>query len=129
MSEPLIDPERVVEVLGDCLGENSDTVIVIEGIMSVYHFRQEKLKEHREEIAGFLMNLPLPFRSAKVGGGGGWSFLNACDDANGVQWTGMHRTMEALFCLGLALDLVKWALPRDVWSALPGGMPYVIVKV
>ena len=29
---------------------------------------------------------------------GGWSFLNSCDDKNGRQWTGLHSTMERLWC-------------------------------
>jgi hypothetical protein len=33
--------------------------------------------------------------------------------------------MEMLFCLGIGMGLAKWLLPKNMWSALPGGMPYV----
>ncbi len=72
----------------------------------------------------FLLALPDSFQAS---GGGGMSFLNACMDRNGVQW-GEHRDIEQLFCLGTALKLCSLCLPRDMWDALPGGMPYYVVK-
>ena len=135
--EPLINSMRVATILVDCLYTNDEigdgqlplTMVRAGGIINDYAFNPERLEKHRDEIAEMLQNLPLQFRPASVGGGGGWSFLNACQDANDVQWTGSHRTMEHLFCLGIALDLVQWTMPKDVWPALPGGMPYVTVKV
>jgi hypothetical protein len=72
-----------------------------------------------------LAELPDMFKES---GGGGWSFLNACDDRHGNQWTGLHQRMEQLFQLGIGIDKVECQLPREVWPALPGGMPYYIVK-
>jgi hypothetical protein len=37
--------------------------------------------------------------------------------------------MEALFCLGIGLELAEWCAPREAWAMFPGGMPYVVVKV
>jgi hypothetical protein len=135
MSDPAISTTRVEEILVDCL-YNSDEVsgdsevpegaVTAEGILRTYAFHPERLESHREEITAMLKELPEQFKRS---GGGGWSFLNACDDRNGVQWTGLHLRMEQLFCLGIGLDLVAWALPRDMWAALPGGMPYVVVKL
>jgi hypothetical protein len=31
--------------------------------------------------------------------------------------------------MGVGLGLVKPAMPRNLWPALPGGMPYYIVDV
>ena len=73
-----------------------------------------------------LSELPDEFR---VSGGGGWSFLQACNDRHGTQWTGFHQAMEELFMLGMAAGLVTELLPRDLWDALPGGMPYYAVKL
>ena len=73
-----------------------------------------------------LSHLPTGFHKS---GGGGWSFLQACQDDNDVQWTGEHRTMDMLFALGQALGYVALALPREMWAALPGGMPYFVVDV
>lgn len=130
-AQPLIDAERVVEITRDCLAEDADdpSNIVVEGIVHNYALVLSKLNEHRIEVAGMLVRLPMQFRPAAMGGGGGWSFLNACNDSNGEQWTGVHLTMESLFVLGIGMGLAEWLLPKDMWSALPGGMPYVAVKV
>ena len=71
-----------------------------------------------------LENLPLDFQENS---GGGMSFLKACDDQEGNQWTGLHRRMEELFVLGTGLGKVKCLMPRELWAALPGGMPYYVV--
>lgn len=135
--EPLIDSERVEDILRDCLyhdfaiadGEVPATAVIAEGILNPFGFYKPRLESHRAEVTTMLQSLPLPFRPASVGGGGGWSFLNACQDANDVQWTGLHLVMDHLFVLGIALGIAEWALPRDMWKVFPGGMPYVVVKV
>jgi hypothetical protein len=132
-----IDPEAVEKVFLDCLFRDDEVVngvpttepVVVEGITSMFGFHPERLQSHRDEVAGWLLLLPVEFQSTAQGGGGGWSFLNACDDVNGNQWTGLHQRMEQLFTLGIALGLAKWQLPRKVWSVLPGGMPYVVVDI
>ncbi len=137
VAEPLIDAYRVDEIMRDSLfqedevidGQVPDNAVIAEGIINPYGFHPERLESHRDEVKEMLWNLPKQFLPTAAGGGGGWSFLNACQDANDEQWTGLHRTMDALFCLGIALDLATWLLPRDFWSELPGGMPYVVVKV
>jgi hypothetical protein len=126
-AEPLISAKRVDEILIDCLG-GEDYDIAVEGIINTYGFKGEKLEKYQDEVKQMLWNLPKPFLPVSVGGGGGWSFLNACQDANDVQWTGLHRSMEALLCLGIGMGLCEWSLPRELWSALPGGMPYVAVS-
>ncbi|MBY0559834.1 hypothetical protein [Hyphomicrobium sp.] len=77
------------------------------------------------EIAGMLAELPDEFQAS---GGGGWTFLNACDRRDGQQWTSLHATMEKLFMLGIAAGKARWLMPRDMWDVLPGGMPYVSVN-
>jgi hypothetical protein len=66
-------------------------------------------------------------RHTEESGGGGWSFLNFCQDRHGTLWTGMHQTCEELIVLGIGLGMVKWCLPRGMWDALPGGMPYLVI--
>lgn len=80
---------------------------------------------HEAEIAAMLADLPDEFQSSS---GGGWSFLNACHTKAGVQWTDLHSTMEKLFMLGIASGQAQYLMPRELWSALPGGMPYIVVK-
>ena len=71
-----------------------------------------------------LSNLPASFQKES---GGGMSFLKACEDSEGNQWTGLHKIMDQLFLLGQAAGLVKCLMPREVWGMLPGGVPYYVV--
>ena len=119
--------ENVETVFMDCLfkdGENSVDAVIVEGIANKLGFHPERVKAHSTAIHSMLQQLPEQFQEK---GGGGWSFLNACQDKNGNQWTDLHQRMEQLFCLGLAIGKVKRQLPREMWSALPGGMPYYVV--
>lgn len=61
------------------------------------------------------------------GQGKGYSFLGACLDKNGRQWTGQHLLMEELMLMGIAIEKVKILLPRKCWGIFPGGMPYFVV--
>lgn len=112
--------EAVETLFADCLREKDAPLIT--GIINKAHL---DVAGHEAEIAALLDELPEPFQLAI---GGGWSFLNACDDKHGNQWTGLHQTMEFLFMLGMAAGMVRFALPRSMWQALPGGMPYIVVN-
>lgn len=119
--------ENVEQVFMDCLykdGEDTAGHIKVEGIQSTIGFHPERLTKHKENVQAMLQDLPDNFHKDK---GGGWSFLNACDDKNGKQWTDLHQRMEQLFQLGIALKLAKWQMPRALWATLPGGMPYVVI--
>jgi hypothetical protein len=111
-----IAPEHEIEVPG---------VKIVEGIVSKFPFDEGKIQEHSETIREMLMELPVTFREEE---GGGWSFLQACQDRHGNQWTGLHVVMETLMCLGVAAGHVQILLPREMWGALPGGMPYFMIK-
>jgi hypothetical protein len=119
-----LSTERVEELFKRCLAATADQGVVVQGIVNTAAFSPQALKDCREQIAALLAELPEQFRESD---GGGWSFLNACDDKHGRQWTSFHRAMEQLFMLGLASGQVKELLPRDMWAALPGGMPYYVV--
>jgi hypothetical protein len=120
--------ERVEQVFRDCLfrdDESTDDRVVAEGVINTFGLHPGRLAEHRAEIGQLLRELPGPFMQSQ---GGGWSFLNACMDRHGVQWTGLHRTMDELFVLGIATGQADYLLPRELWQALPGGMPYIVVR-
>jgi hypothetical protein len=121
--------QRVTEIFEDCLTSDPESVtaLKIEGIIHNAVFDRAKLADYHTEIGELLSELPEPFQPADQGGGGGWSFLNACDDKHGNQWTGFHLVMEQLFLLGIATGQASVPMPRDLWSILPGGMPYVSV--
>ena len=117
-----LTPTAVETIFNYCQEPTGE--VVVEGIVHHEHFSAEKLAEKRTEIAELLAELPDQFQKSK---GGGWSFLNACNDRHGTQWTGFHLVMEMLFMLGMATGQVECLLPRDMWSAMPGGMPYYVV--
>lgn len=121
--------ERVSKIFADCLFRDEELppqeYVSAPGITTNVGFHPERIKGYKDEIVEMLAELPDEFQES---GGGGWSFLNACNDKHGDQWTGMHRTMEQLFQLGLAVGKVTCQLPRESWSALPGGMPYYVVN-
>jgi hypothetical protein len=126
----MLTKDAVIELMTACLfkgGESTDNAVIVEGIVSTYGFHPGRIAENTEAIRLLLAELPDEFHEGK---GGGWTFLNACNDRHGNQWTGFHKVMEALFALGIAAGKAKWLLSsRSVWSELPGGMPYVTVMV
>jgi len=106
--EPKLTAKRVNDIFMDCLFTDEETkegppkdYVKGEGIMNMFGFHPGRLESHREEIIELLKELPEQFRKDA---GGGWSFLNACDDRHGNQWTGLHRDMELLFALGSAIE-------------------------
>lgn len=123
---------KVDEIFRDCFfrpdevsnGEAPEGALIAEGIKGKFAFHPDRTKTHKGEIVELLNELPDSFHESK---GGGWSFLNACNDKHGNQWTGMHSTMEQLVVLGIAVGKVKFHLDREMWKAFPGGMPYFVV--
>jgi hypothetical protein len=107
-------------------GEDTSHYVKAEGIITDVGFHPGRIEAHQPEIMALLAELPTEFH---IECGGGGSFLNACYDKHGNQWTGMHQRMEQLFQLGIGVGAVKCLLPREIWKALPGGMPYYSVWV
>jgi hypothetical protein len=126
-----LSTRHVTEVFDACLahGEASHPTVTVVGIVHTAHFALNELEARKTEIAGMLAQLPNEFIDNAAGGGGGWSFLNACNDRDGNQWTGLHLVMEQLVLLGLGAGQVQWCLPREMWKILPGEMPYFAVKL
>lgn len=125
--------QYVETVFKDCLWQETNGLsqeelialsVVVKGITNKFGFPKDRLELHRQDIIDMLNELPSEFHEK---GGGGWSFLNACEDKSGNQWTGEHRIMEQLFVLGMAIGAVQCLVPRELWAALPGGMPYYVI--
>ena len=131
MSE-VLTAEKVEKIFFRCLFTNDEiidgkpilTPVPAEGIMSNVGFHPERLERSKPEIIEMLNELPSQFKEKS---GGGWSFLNACNDKDGNLWTGFQQTMEQLFQLGIGIGKVKCLMPRDMWKVLPGGMPYYVI--
>jgi len=124
--------ENVSNIFEKCLfkdkelveGKPAVTPAVGKGILNDFGFHPDRIASHKKDISDMLNQLPDSFKKSK---GGGMSFLNACMTKDDVQW-GEHTNMEQLFALGSALKLVTYPMPREMWSMLPGGMPYVTVN-
>lgn len=115
-----LSSEKVKEVFLDCLfqeNEDKTNFVEVEGITFTAGFHPGRLENHQPEIVEMLDELPESFHE-------GMSFLAACEDKHGEQWTGLHQIMEQLFLLGIGIGKVVCLLPREAWSVLPGGMPY-----
>lgn len=127
-----LNAERVDAIFRDCLFKDNEIIdektitdpVVVTGIVNRFGFHPERIEKHKMEIGRLLNELPSEFHKDK---GGGWSFLNACNDKDGHQWTGLHKHMEQLFCLGIGTKQAEYLLPQDMWSSLPGCMPYIQV--
>ncbi len=125
--QQVLTSEKVEAIFMDCLfrdGEDTSNHIAVEGVVHNVGFHPERLESHRAEIEAMLDELPEMFHEKS---GGGWSFLNACNDKHDNQWTDFHMRMEQLFQLGGGIGRVKSLLPREAWAMLPGGMPYYVV--
>jgi hypothetical protein len=121
--------ENVEKTFIACLFDSdSDTsnAKLVHGVMMKVGFHPERLEKHRFEITELLLQCHNDFMESSEAKG--MSFLNFCQDKNGELWTGVHQACDQLICLGMAIDKVVFLLPREVWSALPGGMPYLQIK-
>jgi hypothetical protein len=97
--------------------------VLVHGILSDFGFHP-RVKDTEAEIVGMLAELDPRFMMDGPDAGGGWSFLNLCMRADGSQW-GEHRDCQSLLVLASATGHAQIMLPKALWSACPGGMPYV----
>lgn len=121
-----LNAAKVRDVFMYCLftdGENTDSALIVDGARGQIGFHPERLQERADTIAEWLQELPDDFHAEK---GGGLSFLNAALDKHGTHW-GEHQSIDQLFTLGVGAGKAKYCLPREMWGALPGGMPYLVV--
>lgn len=130
----LIDPNAVEAAYVSCLFtddemadlpegvEAPEDAVIVQGVINRHGLHPDRVETQREQVSEWLAALPDEFRKTPSGG---WTFLNACEDRDGEQWTGLHQRVDQLLALGQGLGLCGWVLPDpEMWKMLPGGMPY-----
>lgn len=127
---------RIEEILRDCLfwdselpgdGSTPEGAVIAQSVRGSFGFHPDRLVSHKAEIRKHLDGLPIEFQDTSVeGGGGGWSFLNACMDRQGSLW-GQHTDINNLLALGIATQQAKFLMRRELWDVFPSGMPYFVV--
>lgn len=124
--------KQVHDIFIDCLFRDDEIkdgmpkegeFIKAKGIMGPIGFHPGRIKGHVDEIENILNLMPKAFHKS---GGGGYTFLNLCATESGEQW-GEQPTVNELVCLGLAVGMVSYPMPREMWPTLPGGVPYVTI--
>lgn len=120
-------PQLVIDAMLDSMDDETGAETVqVDGIVHAYLINKAKVETHEEEVRAWLAQMDPNFHRQT---GGGWSFLNLCNTKDGVLWTGSHQTMEMLVCMGIALGLVRYSMPKELWAILPGGMPYIEIDL
>lgn len=122
--------ENVYKVFKNCLYQKkeiqdekfADECIHVSGIVNDFIFHPERLMAEKDHIEQMLSDLPDEFKH-------GWTFLNLCQTKSGKQWTDLHQTMEILMALGIAIGKIAYCCPREYWEVLPGGVPYIVLKL
>lgn len=122
----MISSQKIVDILGECLlsesqVENTDNNIKpihVDGITYNLKLHPEKVSEYSEDISKIINELPEEFKN-------GSSFLKLCHTKDGEKWTSLHRICEALMILGVATNKMKYCFPKEIWSKLPEGVPYI----
>jgi hypothetical protein len=125
-----LNSKEVLGLLKWCLFSDQDRTsqkMEVEGVLHKFVLHRGRLASKRRLIEELLGELPREFRRSDEGGGA--SFLDACLDHRGEQWTDLHQVMEALFVLGIAIEKVEFRVGREMWPLLPGGMPYLVIDM
>ncbi len=128
----MIDAKEINIIFRACLfkeeeiidGKPPEGFLDIDGVRSHVGFHPDRVQQYKSRIEYFLSEIHPDFSSQEAGG---TSFVNLPFDKEGTQW-GEHQNADELLILGLAIDRFEYLMPREIWSALPGGMPYIRLK-
>lgn len=106
-------------------GATPSDAVIVDGVRGKFGFNPKRLESHRDDVIAILREMNPNFFKAT---GGGYTFLALCQDRNGNQW-GEHQNCNDLVVLAIGLGLGEYCLPRETWSSLPGGMPYIVFDI
>jgi hypothetical protein len=122
--------EKLDKIVRDSLYRESEVpdgkppadAVIVDGIRGKMGFHPQRLESHRAEVVEILREMSPQFFK---GSGDGWTFLQLPADKHGNQW-GEQRDANNLMVLAFGMGLGRLCLPREMWSTLPGAMPYVM---
>ena len=121
-SAGILNGKRIHEIFVNCIFKDKNgqtrTYLEVEGVMSDTYLDGDRLESHKDEILRLLDELPDEFKTPE-----GASFLDACKDRRGEQWTYLHFPIDELFQLGMGIEKILCLTPRDMWETMPGGVP------
>lgn len=119
---------RVLEAYERCYRDETvkTGTVQVSGFLLRHTFSIRRLYEYRESIIRMLLSLPAGFRE-DVGGGGSVGHMVLRGD--GKMWAADMATIEKLVALAIASHLMEFCSPRETWSRLPQGLPYVRIKI
>jgi len=100
--------------------------IFVQGIVQSFALHKGRIEENKDILRKLAKEI-IKDEFLK-NGGGGFTFLHLPQSRDGELWC-EQRTAEALFCLCKAAGFAEYCIPRDLWPALPGGVPYVIFDI
>ena len=117
--------DNVTNLYTKCLLSNLDFDIdgltcnfsVGEGVATRCAFSTERLNANRENIACMIDQLQ-DIETAP-------SFLSLYYNQEGKKWTDEAMVVEMLVQMGTAASMLSFLYPPEIWSLLPGGVPYV----
>ena len=118
----ILNAETVKQIFTDTLAENNkvceEEAQEVEGVQLHVFFCRQKLKHYADQIKTMLKQMNHKYKE-------GWTFLNFVENGLEFQWTSLHLDADMLLCLGLAHNYIEYCAPRELWSHLPGGVPYI----
>ena len=98
-------------------GEDHTNFIRVNGVTQNFGLHPGRVASAKEKVGELLSQLDPSFFSDD-----GQSFLQLPFAADGTHWC-EHRTAHELMVLGVATGLMSYVLPKEMWVALPGGVP------
>ncbi len=119
--------ERVQSIVNYCMYDAAEVgdsleppigAVCVEGILANYAFEPNRLIERTDEIREILDLMPAAFHDETA------SFLGLCQDRDGNCWA-EQDVADLLVTLGLAVRMVRFVLPREMWGSFAGEMPYL----
>lgn len=118
-----LSAENVQAVFTSSLARTAEATpnLRVSGVYNEFYFSLVRLKDHADNVRGFLGRLSTRFY---INRGGGHSYAAMGYRRDGEHWGG-RPDVERLVTLGLGLGLVEYCLDRSLWHLFPSAVPFL----